>query len=327
MQPRRIARRIFIYGLFGVTLLLLVGVFVYRQNVQDWIRLRGYEPTPDIAKLADDITMLSSSRRLFYVQNPLLADKTTFNNFCTQNNEYTIVLGCYINGQGIYLLDVTDERLAGVEQVTAAHELLHAAYERLSDKDRKWVDDILTSTYAGVTNERLRKTVEQYRKQDPSIVPNELHSILGSELRTLPQELEDYYKRYFVNRGQIVSFSEQYEQAFIERRNAIRDYDSQLTSLKTQIDDGQARLFAEEDSLGAQRTNMNTLRNSGQIDAYNALVPVYNQKVNAYNAGVEELETLVARYNDIVQKRNDIATEEAELAKALDSREVVPTQQ
>jgi DNA repair exonuclease SbcCD ATPase subunit len=326
MQPVSRTRRIFGFVTFAAVILALAGTYVFQQDIKDWWRLRGYTPSADIAQLADDTTMRDSSRRLFYVQHPILADKGTFNGYC-RNNEQTIVLGCYIHGQGIFLLDVTDERLAGVEEVTAAHELLHAAYERLSRRDKEWVDGMTARAYEGVTDERFRQTVELYRQQDPAIVPNELHSLLGTEVRSLPSELEQYYTRYFIDRAAIVTLFEQYEQAFIERRNTIREYDSQLTSLKAQIESLQSRLESEEAALSAQRQTMNGLRASGEIAAYNAQVPSYNQKVTTYNNGVEDLEALVARYNDIVQKRNAVATEEAELVEAIDSREVVPAQQ
>lgn len=316
------------FKLSSATLLLLAvlaGLF-FRQDIQDWVRLRGYSPPAEIARLADETTMYGGSERLFYVQHPQLADKTTFNDFC-RNNEQTIVLGCYIHGQGIYLLDVTDDRISGVEQVTAAHELLHAAYERLGRSEKNRINELLQSTYDGITDERLRQTVELYRQQDPNIVPNELHSILGTEVRQLPKELETYYRRYFTDRQAIITFSEQYEQAFIERRNAIRSYDDQLAAIKTQIDALQSKLAADESSLRAQRNQMTQLRSSGQIAEYNALVPSYNQKVTAYNNGVADLEDLVSQYNDIVRRRNDVATEEAELVEAIDSREVVPEQQ
>ena len=54
------------------------------------------------------------------------------------------MLGCYHSNQdGIFLYNVQDARLAGVQQVTAAHEMLHAAYDRLSTKDKNYVDGLL----------------------------------------------------------------------------------------------------------------------------------------------------------------------------------------
>jgi hypothetical protein len=303
------------------------SLFIWRDALADWYKLRGYEPPTEIVQLANDIGLDESPRRLFYVNHPVVTDATTFNEHC-RDNEYTIVLGCYISGQnGIYLLNVTDERLNGVKQVTAAHEFLHAAYDRLNGDEKQRIDSLLSSAYNESANTRVRETVELYRKQDPSVVPNEMHSILGTEVRNLPEELEEYYARYFSDRSKIVDFSEQYEQAFTERRNLIRDYDAQLLQLKTKIDNLSIQLKITDQELRDQRTLMNQLRADGQTTAYNAQVSNYNSKVNKYNRDIDTLSTFIVQYNDIVGKRNSIAAEEAELVKAIDSRDVVPEQQ
>lgn len=317
-------------GLTSLTVLLFVlaGVIVFRQDISDYWRLRGYTPPAEVVQLADNTTLYDDSRRLFYVYRPILTDKESFNAYCRDNkNEFTIVLGCYIDRQGIYLLDVEDARLNGVEEVTAAHELLHAAYARLSGSERERIDALLLQTYADMDNQRIRDTVEQYRKQDSGVVNNELHSILPTELRELPDELEEYYSRYFSDRLKVVNYSEQYEQAFIERRNLIRSYDDQLASSKVQIEQLQTSLDQTSRELKVQRERMNSLRSSGQTDAYNAEVPAYNAKVNRYNRDIDRLTSLIVQYNEIVQKRNEVATEEAELVEAIDSRTAIPQQQ
>jgi chromosome segregation ATPase len=315
-------------SLSATVLLVALAAIFFRQDISDYLRLRGYTPPTEVAALADNTTMLPGARRVFYVNHPEVTDKSSFNHHCRgHDNEYTIVLGCYVQTQGIYLLDVDDERLSGIKEVTAAHEFLHAAYDRLSGNERAEIDNLLESFYSDLQDERIKQTIEVYREQDPSIVANELHSIIGTEVRALTPELEKYYGRYFSNRSQIVSYSEQYEQAFIERRNQIRDYDQQLTDLKAQIEALEAKLTQTDQALKAQRDYMTQLRTSGQSDAYNAQVPSYNSKVNQYNKDIDELSALIVRHNEIVQKRNSIAAEEAELVEAIDSREVVPEQQ
>lgn len=309
-----------------ITLLLLLAVpallLWQRLAIFDWVRLRGYNPPVEVVKLADNTTMNLRMRQLFYVYHPSLEDKPTFNAHC-RDSEQTIVLGCYINGRGIYLLDVTDDRLAGIEEVTAAHESLHAAYTRLSGKDRANVDRMVQGAFDSLGDQRVKDTIELYRKKDPNVVLNELHSILGTEVRTLPTALEEYYRRYFEDRLKVVGYSEQYEQAFTARKNQIKDYDAQLEALKQQIDVLQKSLVAAERDLARLRSSMNSLR-SGNTAAYNAAVPGYNQKVASYNAMIDQLSSLVNQYNEIVPKRNAIASEEEELVKAIDSREIVP---
>jgi len=312
----------------AAVLILAVPTVVWaeRQNIYDTWRLHNYVAAADVSKLADQTTMSDYSRKLFYVMHAELNDKSTFNAHCREN-EQTIVLGCHVSGQGIYLLKVDDTRLNGVEQVTAAHEMLHEAYERLGNSEREHIDSLVTSTYTKLNDDRLNKTIALYRQQNPSVVPNELHSILGTEYPNLPPELETYYGRYFKNRLAVVGYSQQYEDVFNQRRSAVTQYDGQLSSLKGQIDTLQAKLSQQETDLNTRRSQLDSLSSSGQRAQYNAAVPGFNSEVNAYNSGIEQLHSLVTQYNQIVAERNAIASEEAQLVQAIDSRDQQPQSQ
>jgi len=311
----------------GVLLVVAIPTTVWaeRQNIYDSWRLHGFSASPPISHLADQDTMTDYSRKLFYVMHAELDSKSQFNDHCREN-EQTIVLGCHVSGQGIYLLKVDDTRLNGVEQVTAAHEMLHEAYERLSSGERAHIDKLVVDTYQRLNDDRLNKTIALYRQQDPSVVPNELHSILGTEYPNLPTELENYYTRYFKSRQAVVGYSQQYEAVFDERRDAVNQYDAQLSSLKTQIDGLQAQLTQQETDLDVKRKQLDGLSASGNKAAYNAAVPGFNSEVQTYNAGIDQLHTLVAQYNQIVASRNAIASEEEQLVQAIDSREQPQTQ-
>src|SRR5487761_1471364 len=133
-----------------VTLLLFSMLAIAeRQNIDDLLALRNYTPPTQIVRLADVTTMNAYTRKVFYVNHPAILDKASFNQQCPDNaGESSVVLGCYHSGQkGIFLLNVTDPRLNGVEQVTAAHEVLHAVYARLSSRERTYVDGLLMNYY------------------------------------------------------------------------------------------------------------------------------------------------------------------------------------
>lgn len=304
----------------AVILILTVPIvgWTQRWNLYDSWRLRNYTPPKEIAQLAADTTMNDGSKRLFYVFHPELNDKSSFNKNCT-SSEQTIVLGCYVEGRGIYLFNVTDQRLTGVQQVTAAHELLHAAYGRLSGNEKKRVDTLLNKTFDQLKDERIRRTVEDYRAKGADI-NNELHSILGTEVRDLPDELEAYYTRYFTDRKKIVSYSEQYEKAFSERKDKVAAYDKTLESLRQQIDAGEASLSNQEGALTAERQRLDALLAAKDYQSYNAGVPSFNRMVNTYNAQVGHVRALIDQYNTIVSQRNALVDEEDQLVKAIDSR-------
>ncbi|MBI1856983.1 hypothetical protein HY003_02345 [Candidatus Saccharibacteria bacterium] len=302
---------------FVIVAVFLGGVW-QRQVVFDWFRLRNYTPSAEIIALGDRTTMSNNTRRLFYVYHPELNDKATFNDHCT-GGEQTIVLGCYIHNRGIYIYNVTDVRLNGILEVTAAHETLHATYDRLSSSERQRIDGFLNQAFAGIKDERILKTIESYRKNGADIV-NELHSILGTEVRNLSPELENYYKQYFNDRSKIVAYSEQYEQAFTERKTKVEDYDKQLANLKQQAEANQSSLNIQVNALNTEKQQLDRLLAQKQYDAYNQAVPDYNIKIKDYNALVNQTKALITQYNFLVEARNALALEENQLYKAIDSR-------
>lgn len=293
-------------------------VFLNLESLVDWARLHNYEPPEAIAQLAQTTTMTPEATRLFYVYHPELNDKSTFNERCT-TREQTIVLGCYVSNRGIYLYDVQDPRLQGVKQVTAAHEMLHVAYERLSASEKEKVDALLQEAYTQVTDERIRANIESYQAEGAD-VNNELHSILGTEVANLPPELEAYYQQYFTNRGQVVAYATSYAQEFSSRKKQVEQYDAQMAGLKIQIETNEDSLDRQASNLAAQRQQLDANLNAGNYGAYNAGVASYNAAVRQYNQLAQTTKAQIEQYNAIVAERNKIALEEQNLAEALDSR-------
>ncbi|MDX1765754.1 MAG: hypothetical protein R3313_02255 [Candidatus Saccharimonadales bacterium] len=291
---------------------------VNQQNIRDWYALRNYDPPEQIAKLADDTGMSDYGRRLFYISQPELNDQSSFNDNC-QFPERTIVLGCYA-AQRIYIYDVNNDQVDGIEEVTAAHEMLHAAYERLSTRERDRINDLLEQTFLELNDQRLNETIAEYEDADPSSVPNELHSILATEHRDLPAELEKHYSQFFNDRQKVVEISEAYEKVFEDLEAKIEKYDKQLEDLKLQITNLEFALETQSRNIENESNRLDSLLNNNQIAAYNAAVPSYNLQVNEYNSQIDDYQTLVDRHNDIVEKRNDIALEQNELVQSLDSK-------
>ena len=311
---------------FSLVLMSAVAFgFFHTRDILDWVALQGYNPPAEIDKLATDTTMLSGSRKVFYVNKPKIEDKQNFSNSCP-DHEQTIVLGCYINNQGIYLLNVTDTRLNGVVQVTAAHELLHAEYDRLKPGERAKVDKMTADFFATLTDERIKSNIENYRKNDPSVVPNELHSILGTEVRNLSPELENYYKKYFSNRATIVGFSEKYESTFTDIENQVKELDVQLKQMKTELDAKDAELKKLGNDIESQRNYMNGLLSSKKIDQYNSQVETFNALVNKYNSLVKSRQAQANQYNKMVDQYNNLATTESNLIQSLQADNVKPVE-
>jgi uncharacterized protein YukE len=313
-------------SLISLTVIALsIYAITNRQDIYDWLALRNYVPSKEVVALADATTMQDSTRRVFYINHPSVDDKLRFSQQCP-TGEKSIVLGCYIQSKGIFVLSVSDPRLQGIVEVTAAHETLHAQYDRLSSKERENVDRMTKQFFNQLQDERIKKTIENYQDKDPSVVPNELHSILGTEVRDLSPELETYYAQYFKDRKAIVAYSEKYEQTFVGLKNQVEQYDSRLATLKDQIDTSQEQLKADEAEINSEKKRLDSLLNGRNIEEYNSSVPGFNSMVTRYNNLISSTRQAINEYNSIVEKRNAIATTEKELVQAIDASSLPKTQ-
>jgi hypothetical protein len=314
-------------GLLLTLGLLALPFLVYFKAaaLTDWWQLRGYTPPAAVVSLADQDTLTASARHIFYVNHPLLeSNSAQFRSDCNQS-EKTIVLGCYHGNQnGIFVFNVQDPRLSGVQQVTAAHEMLHAAYDRLNTKDKNYVDGLLQSYYSSQHDQRIIDTINLYKQSEPNDVVNEMHSVFGTEIANLPAPLEQYYSRYFSNRAAITGFAAKYQGEFTSREAKIKADKAQLDEMKSSINTEETQLQNQYDKINSDRARLDSLRSSGQIDQYNAGVAGFNAEVNSYNAGVARLKSDIAAYNQLVEEYNSLASELAGLEKAIDTR--LPTQ-
>src|SRR5439155_7694071 len=132
-----------------------------------------------------------------------------------------VVLGCYKTTTGeIFVFDVTRPELAPMVEVTAAHEMLHAAYSRLTETERVAVDQATASYFATTSSTHLKDEVALYDRIEPGRRAEELHSLVGTEIGELPPALVTYFSRYFRDRQPVVAHYAAYVAVFddIHRR-------------------------------------------------------------------------------------------------------------
>lgn len=312
-------RRTFVDVIIFVLVAILGAYALFnQQDIRDWWILRSYQPPAEISALATTTAMSESGKRAFYASQPVLNDRDNFNKNCPFPDR-SLVLGCFANNH-IYIFKVDSVKLEGVEEVTAAHEMLHAAYARLGRQEREKVDKLTADALVGLRNERLNQTIDGYRQDDPDSVPNELHSLLGTEIRNLPAELEAHYAKYFTDRSRVVAIAESYEQVFIGLQAQIAGLANSISELRTRIDQTESKLTQDKSALDAEAARLNQLRQAGEFDQYNAGVPAYNSQVNTYNALVETYKDLVEQHNQQVAQHNELALEQNQLIQNLNSK-------
>jgi hypothetical protein len=304
-------------------LVVLLGLVWWKhQSLQDWWKLRGYTPPSAISVLASEDTMNAYTTHLFYLNKPqLLSTVDSFRQHCPEN-ENTIVLGCYHPDQnGIYIYAVQDPSLAGIQQVTAAHEVLHAVYARLSSSARTQLDNELESYYKnGLTSPTVKAEVALYQKTEPNSVYDEMSCTFGTEIAQLPAALNAYYAQFFTNRQKIVGYEQQYQGQFTQRENQISADDAQLASMKQQIDSQETSLTAENNSLNTQKSQLEQMLSSGKVGTYNSAVAGYDSQVDSYNTALASLKQEIMDYNNLVSTRNSVAGQLTTLDTAIDTR-------
>ncbi|MFT4030049.1 MAG: hypothetical protein QM675_09245 [Protaetiibacter sp.] len=324
-RPRRTRRRIRRWVGLGVVVLLAGAVLAAapwdpqrRQAYADQFVVWTEPPSESIEQLAEELTLTETGRRIFFASRPRIEDASDFQEHCTV--EAGIVLGCYYRWQ-IYVYEVTDERLAGTIEATAAHELLHAVYARMSDEEQARIDALVAQVVA--TLPETDSDVQAVAGYPESQWADEWHSRLGTSHTGLPAELEAHYAEIFADRAQVLAYAteatEQLDEyaeriaqlsaeldaaaADLEARSAA--YDAALAALNADIEDFNARAdagsFPSQSAFDAERESL-----LARQDALESERLALNADVDAYNAKLAELQSLDA--------------ERAELYSHLDSR-------
>lgn len=306
-------------GFFYFLVIVAISVgFWQRQNIIDWWKLRNYTPSVAVATLATESNMNQNGRKILYLQKPLVQSKAEFYVSC-EEGETEIVLGCYKPNKGIYVLKVDDQRLEGVEQVTTAHEMLHAAYDRLSTGQRNKASLMLQSAYKKITDKDIIEKIDVYKKSDADI-SNELHSILGTEVGSLPADLEEYYKQYFTNRQTVVNLANGYKAEFKTRKAKVAAIDVQLKNIETQVIADNKQLDIQQAEFTKESKRLDELLKQGNIEEYNSGVVAYNKDLVPFRNKLAKTRDLVSQYKVLLTERNKLAAEAQELNRALDSR-------
>ena len=309
---------------YVLLVLLSAGTVVFwthHNQFLDWLASRGYQPSAEIQKLVTDTGMTPYATELFYANRPAVEAKAEFNQHCTDPSEQVAVLGCFTgNRMGIYVYDVTDERLQGIEQVTAAHEMLHQAYQRLNKKEKTRINGLLQEYHDLHASQKLKDKIASYKKSEPDQLQNEMHSIFGTEASDLPAELETYYKQYFGDRKQVLALYQKYQAEFDQRIAQIEAYDARLTELKDNIEANKKELSDREKELRQKRNQLDAYLAANRIPEYNAAVPPFNSLVVAYRNLVDQTNNMVDEFNSTLAQRNALAVQERQLEAAIDSK-------
>lgn len=315
-------------GLLLPLLLLVIagGIYLHRTELQDWAKLRTYDPPASIARLAGSAAMSEEGKRLFYVNEPELHGRDSFSRVCKgTGDENSNVLGCF-TGSRIYVFDVEDAQLNGVKEVTAAHEMLHAAYIRLSSGERERVDKLIQKQLDTKTTPQVKELITIYNRVEPGELLNEMHSILATEQGELLPELNDYFKQYFTDRQKVVALASGYQSVFDKLKGQQEALSLELDKLATSINSGTAQLNADIQTFNSRVSQFNDLAESGTLSesAFQSQRTQLARQKDALNTRVAENDRLRETYESKRQQYEALAVKFNDLQSKIDSKPVVP---
>lgn len=310
------------FSLSIITVVFAGWLFLNRQFVLDQLAVWNYQPSASIVSLDDKVKFTDKGLFTFYATNPVVAESSEFNGKCPRQEAGSPILGCYTSADRIYVFNVNSSQLDGMKEVTAAHEMLHAVWYRMSASEQSRVGALLTVAYEKNANPELRTRMAYYQRTEPQAITNELHSILGTEMGNLGTELESYYGQYFKNRQLILDLHTQYNDVYQGLYTRADTLYSTMQKLSVTID---ARSVAYDDSvtkLSADIDRFNTRANSGDFDS----VSQFNTEKAALVRRSNKLETErtaiyadIASYNSLYDEYKVIASQIELLNNSVDS--------
>ena len=286
----------------GLPLIWAAGVWLFAinlQSIQDHITARQNPLSSEVVAIADDAGLNPHGKFLLAASRTQLNDRGEFNENCPIKEEQAYILGCYVfDDKRIYIFNVVDERVIGIKTVTTTHEMLHAAYDRLSSGEKSRVNKLLYEEKSKIDNQQILDIMKFYEETEPGQEFNELHSLLATEERILSPELEKYYEKYFIDRGKVVAVYEKYQKVFDE--------------LQSRIADLQNKMEAEEGSINTAMAQYET-----DLAAYNRDVDLFNSCAD--RAGCfTSMATFNSQYHRLIARGQDLDAQANQINAAID---------
>ncbi len=309
-----------------LTCLLLValivgGVFAYlnRQQINDHFAAQRFEPTAQIETLTTDLHLTEAGHRIFWASAPTLDASQNFNQQCANvdHSEDGHILGCYTSGR-IHLFQITDERLDGIVEVTAAHELLHAAFARIGDGERSSLTRKLNALYDELApeNPELKERMSVYSGLSKTAFANELHSVLGTEQRELPEWLERHYATWFKDRGAILDHFDNYHTVFNQLKQRASELETEMASLRSDVE---ARSAAYDAAVEQFNSEWAAFVARNDAFEFSSDPDEFYSRRDALGAEMRSLNADIDRYEQMRTELLELSELNHELEQQLDS--------
>lgn len=280
LERERRRRRAWITALVVCTVLALtagivIGTGADRALIAQVGALVGPKTLPaDIAAVADRAFLTDHGREILTEVGARSAAGDDLRSSCEREDtaDDHAVAGCF-GRAGIVVFVPTDARVADAAVTTLAHELLHAAFDRLGSGEVWRVKDQLHAAIERVpADDPVHQQIEWSVGDHEELRDTELFAYLGSQVWLeggFDPALEAVYARFFTDRAGLVAVGHSVTAAV---DGFIADYDNavaQLTEAETDAVTQRAQLDADRQGYELDRASYQT-----DADRYNAMDPV-----------------------------------------------------
>lgn len=294
--------------------LVVVGLLNF-QTLRDFLVSKIFSPSEAMLAVENSLNLTTYGKTLFRASSPELEDNETFNENCKTAAATSTVLGCYTN-EKIHIFHVESDEFPGIIESTSAHELLHASWARLSEKEK--------SNFSGTLEAILESSGDDFKKSLESYADTEkleeIYVRSATQLKALPESLEKHFATIFSDQDSVVDFYESYSAPFLALEENLSNISSELDDLRTKIDTVSAEYSSNMENFTKEVEEFNScaetvgcfsnsvfftrrnelLSKQAAIESlYQTLddtVTLYNEKVETYNSQViygQHLENLI----------------------------------
>jgi len=304
-----------------IGLVVVLGGYVLANTdfVQDTWAGWWYEEPAEVGKVRENIELTERGERIFLATKPALETAENFNSHCQNQREDVSLLGCYTNGK-MYVYDVPAGELEDVEEVTMAHELLHAAWARMKRREREEVGAMLED-YQEKNVEWAENELVFYDEDERL---EELYTRVATKVRDLPAKLEEHYKKYFKNRLKIVDYYESYRAPFEERRAKCLELKAKTDELSVEIEQERAEYMAATDDLTQAVNEFNECAATAGCFNSDESFQSERRKLEDENTRLqmerEKLNGKIEIYNNMVKEYEQYRLELGELSDMINSK-------
>ena len=294
-----------------------------QRMIKDQLVAHQFETPENISSYIDQAGLSDQGSLYLRTSLPRVVPAYEFDRYCTRNEPGIGVLGCYTTRDSrIYLYDVTDPRLESIEPVVAAHEMLHAVWFRKTSEERDSLAPLLEEAYAALGPDHpLIERMASYEADDPASRLPELYSIIGTEIREIPEALEAHYAEYFANRALVVDLADRVYRVFDTLQAELEQLSNELSSRNAEIEG--LRFTYEETSrvlagdivaFNEKASTPGAFPSKSQFEATRAELVTRQERLESMRI---TLQTKITEYNDRLEELNTLNDEVSELNQGI----------